>query len=176
MKEIGTKIRLERKKRGFTLNQLARRVRISPVTMHRIETGKSSPSVALLSEIALSLKRSLYSFVQEADHSFVHIKRKDQQSISSPALKIKLIGPRKMITDKISVTYGELKKGKSIDSHSNAGIEWVYLIEGKCEQKLGEETIIQEPGDSFAFNARVQHSITALEKMKFFAIYVRNED
>ena len=46
--------------------------------------------------------------------------------VSSSNLKGKLIGPRRMITDNIVVLYGELKKGKSLDPHTNPGIEWVY--------------------------------------------------
>ena len=177
MDKVGTNIRLERKRSGLTLQQLAEKVGISPITLHRIETGKSSPSVALLSEIAQNLKRPISSFIEESQtRSFVHIKRKDQRSMASSALKIKLIGPRKMIGDNILVTYGELKKGKTIDLHSNRGIEWAYVIEGKCEEKLGGRNIIMKAGDSICYDARIGHSVTALEKLKFFAIYVREKE
>lgn len=173
MEELGRKIRIERRKNGLTLEQLARKVGISPITLQRIETGKTSPSVALLSEIAQNLKKTISSFVQEFDRHFVHIKRKEQRSISSPVLNVKVIGPRKMITDHISVTLAELKKGKTITAHSNEGIEWAYIMEGKCRHQQGDETFLLEAGDSVSYNARVSHSVTALEKLKFFAIYVR---
>jgi len=41
-----------------------------------------------------------------------------------------------MIADNIVVTYGELKKGKKIDPHTNQGIECNYNIEGKAELKM----------------------------------------
>jgi len=176
METVGLRIRAVRKKSGLTLKQLAQKIHISPITLHRIETGKSSPSVAVLSEIAENLKKSIFSFMQEAENaSYIHIKRKSQRSMSSSALKVKLIGPRKMITDNISVTYGELKKKKTIDLHSNRGIEWAYVLEGKCEEILGDHSIIMEAGDSIAYDARIKHSITALEKLKFIAIYVRDK-
>ncbi len=85
---IGTKIRAERQKSGFTLRELAERLGISLITLQRIETDKSSPSVALLSEIAHQLNRSIFSFSEEQkDESFIHIKRKSQQTISSPVLR-----------------------------------------------------------------------------------------
>jgi len=120
MKEIGTKIRIERKKNGLTLEQLAKRVGISPITLQRIETGKSSPSVVLLSEIAQTLNKPIASFF-EINKSLVHITRKNQRKISNRMLKIKIIGPRKMIADNIVVTYGELMKGQTIDPHTNPG-------------------------------------------------------
>ena len=177
MERVGSRIRDERKRNGLTLEQLARRVHISSITLQRIETGKSSPSVALLSEIAQCLNRPISSFIQETErHPLIHIKRQDQQLMSSPALKIKLIGPRKMITDNISVTYGELKKGKNIDFHSNQGIEWTYIIEGRCEHKMSGESYVWKAGDSVAYDAKIPHSVTALETLKFIAIYVRDKE
>ena len=174
--EIGTRIRIERKKSGLTLNQLAKQVGISAITLQRIETGKSSPSVVLLSEIAQHLKKSIHSFFDERENPFVCIKRKNQRSISTPMLKIKLIGPRNMISDNIVVTYGELKKGKVIDSHTNRGIEYNYNIEGKSELKLNGQSYFLEAGDSSVFNARLEHSVTAHEKLKFFGIFVEDKE
>ena len=175
MEKIGTKIRIERKRNGLTLQQLAKKVGISFLTLHRIETGKSSPSVALLSEIAQILNKSVASFVQEIEKPLIHIKSKKQQVMSSPSLKIKIIGPRKMITNDIVVTYGELKKGKKIDAHSNPGIEWAYVIDGKCEHNQNGKNFVLKAGDSISYDARQEHSILALKKLKFFAIYLKDK-
>jgi transcriptional regulator with XRE-family HTH domain len=175
MEKIGTKIRAERRKNGLTLEHLAKKLGISPITLQRIETGKSSPSVVLLSEIAQQLNKSIHSFFEEREKPFVCIKRKNQRSISSPMLKIKIIGPRNMIAENIVVTYGELKKGKRIDPHTNRGIEYNYNIEGKCELKLNGQSHFLEAGDSSVFNARLEHSLTAVEKLKFFGIYLEDK-
>lgn len=174
IREIGTKIRIERKISGLTLRQLAEKVGISAITLQRIETGKASPSVVLLSEIANAVNKPIFAFFEQENEPFIYIKRKNQRSISSPMLKIKIIGPRNMISDNIVVTYGELKKGKKIDPHTNRGIEFNYNIEGKAELKLNGKSYFMEAGDSSAFNARLEHSVTALEKLKFFGIYVED--
>jgi transcriptional regulator with XRE-family HTH domain len=175
-KAIGTKIRIERKKSGLTLEKFAKKLGISAITLQRIETGKSSPSVVLLSEIANAVDKPIVSFFEESIKSFVQIKRKNQRTISSPMLKIKLIGPRNIIADNIVVTYGELKKGKKIDPHTNRGIEFNYNIEGKSELKLNGRSYFLEAGDSSAFDARLEHSVTALETLKFFGIYVEDKE
>ena len=95
--------------------------------------------------------------------------------MSSPALKIRVVGPRKMIADNIVVTYGELKKGKQIDAHSNPGIEWAYIIGGKCEHRQNDQSFILEAGDSVSYNAKVEHSVLALEKLTFIAVYVKEQ-
>ncbi len=170
--EIGPKIRIERKKNGLTLEQLARKVGISSITLQRIETGKSSPSVITLSEIANAINKPIGSFFEEEGGPLIHIKRKNQRSVSSSHLKGIVIGPRKMITDNIVVIYGELKKGKSLDPHTNPGIEWVYHIEGKSELTWNGQSLFLEAGDSVSYNARMEHSVKALESLKYFTIFV----
>lgn len=176
VKEIGTKIRDARKKSGLTLEQLARKVGISPITLQRIETGKNSPSVIVLDEIASALNRPLFSFLRNTGKPLVHIKCKDQQVVSSRSLKSIIVGPRRMIADNIVVIQGELEKGKSIDPHTNPGIEWVYITEGTCEFTLNGESHIQEAGDSASYDARIEHSVTALKKMKYFAVIVEDRE
>jgi quercetin dioxygenase-like cupin family protein len=80
-----------------------------------------------------------------------------------------------MIADNIVATYGELKKGQRIDLHTNRGIEFNYNIEGKAELKLNGQSYILEAGDSSVFNARLEHSVTALQKLKFFGIFVEDK-
>jgi transcriptional regulator with XRE-family HTH domain len=177
MEKIGTEIRVERKKRGLTLEQFAKKVGISIVTLHRIETGKSSPSVVLLSEIAHKLNKSIYSFIKEKRNPElpIHLKLKNQRPISTQALKIKVIGPKEMIGENIILNYGELNKGSSIDPHTNPGKEFSYTIEGKCQFKQNNQTILIKKGDSIFFNGRIEHSITAIEKLKFFSIYIKDK-
>jgi len=91
-------------------------------------------------------------------------------------LKIKIIGPRNLIAGNIVVTYGELKKGKKIDPHTNRGIEYNYNIEGKSELILDGQSHLLEAGDTSVFNARLQHSVTALETLKFFGIFVEDKE
>jgi transcriptional regulator with XRE-family HTH domain len=176
VEEIGRKIRTERRRSGLTLEQLARKVGISPITLQRIEVGKSNPSVILLSQIANAVNKPIFSFFEEEAGLFIHIKRKNQRSVSSPTLKGVIIGPRRMIAGNIIVTLGELKKGKCIDPHTNPGVEWVYHTEGKCEFKLNGQTFVIEEGDSISYNARLEHSVTALERLKFFSICVEDKE
>jgi transcriptional regulator with XRE-family HTH domain len=52
---VGNRIRERRKSLGYTMKQLADKVGVSSLTIHRVEMDKVSPSVALLSKIAESL-------------------------------------------------------------------------------------------------------------------------
>ena len=176
MERVAHRIRSERKRLGLTLEELAGKVGVSPLTLQRIETGKSSPSVALLSEIAQSLNKSIVSFVEEKEKPTVFIKDKDQQIISTPSLMLKVIGPKNMVNQNIVINYGEMKKGQTIDAHSNSGIEWAYVLEGKSEHIHNGQIVIMEAGDSLSYDARGVHSVTALEDLKFLGVYVKESE
>ena len=176
MKDVGQRIRAQRKKKGLSLEAMAKEVGVSLITLQRIETGKTSPSVALLSEIAQYLDKSILSFITDNRKTLNVVRKKDQQRISSTGLKVRLVGPRNMIQENISVSYGVLEKDESIGSHTNAGIEFAYILEGKCELKMGEESVILEAGDSVAYNARVEHEVIGIEKHRFLAIFVRDRE
>jgi len=109
----------------LTLQKMARKLGVSPMTLQRIETGKSSPSLVLLSEIANTLNKSIYSFIKETKSRKlpIWIKRRDQISMSTPIMNFEVIGP-----------------------------------------------------NSIFHNARIEHSITATEKFKFFSIYIKDKE
>ncbi len=174
--DIGKKIRAERKKMGLTLEQLARKVGVSVITLQRIETGKSSPSVILLSEIAIAVNKPIFTFFGKKTKPFMLMKRKKQKSVSDRTIRVKFIGPRKMITDNIIVTLVELKKGQTLDPHTAQGIEWAYNLEGRCEFTIDGKRYYCEPGDSVSFDASMAHSVTAIDDLKFIGIYVKDAD
>lgn len=82
---------------------------MSYLTIQRIETGKISPSVALLSEIAHQLKYPIEKFLKQKE-SLITIKANDQPIINSGNLKLRLLLPKGVIDGKISVSLGEAKK------------------------------------------------------------------
>ncbi len=91
-------------------------------------------------------------------------------------MKLKVIGPQKMMGKNIVVTHGEFKRGKSVDSHTDAGKEFTYILEGRCQFNQDGETLVLEAGDSIFHNARREHSIVGLEKFKFVSIYMKDKE
>jgi transcriptional regulator with XRE-family HTH domain len=169
--KIGSRIRTERQKAGMSIEELAKKAGISAITLHRVETEKSSPSVFLLSRIAEILNKPVASFFDSAA-SVKHIKRGKQRTVSGGGLKSKIIGPRGMIKDNIQVVYGEVGP---LDAHTNDGIEFIYCIEGKTELVVDGKPYVIGPGDSVAFSARAEHSVKPLDgTTTFFAILVED--
>ena len=65
--DVGNRVRTLRKNAKLTMKQLADLVGVSNTTIHRIETGQQSPSVALLSLIAQNLGHPITRFLNEAN-------------------------------------------------------------------------------------------------------------
>src|SRR3954454_21133065 len=57
--DVPRRLRAERERRGISLRELARRLRISPSAISQIETGRARPSVATLWAIVTELGMSL---------------------------------------------------------------------------------------------------------------------
>jgi transcriptional regulator with XRE-family HTH domain len=173
MKELGGKIRKDRVALGWSLKKLADKVGTSPMTLHRIEKGQRSPSVVLLSEIAYHLRKPINSFLRDKRDPLIHIKAKDQSETESANLKLKILAPKGLIDENITVSLCEAKIGKFVDEHTNEGHEWVYIIQGKCVIEHDGRLVELNQGDSLYFDARYPHSVIALKRLEFLAIYFK---
>lgn len=78
--EVGSTIRTLRKQRRLTLNQLSEKVGISYASLHRIEKGLHSPSVAVLSEIAIHLGHSITSLLSQIDQNITFLGQSSRHS------------------------------------------------------------------------------------------------
>jgi DNA-binding XRE family transcriptional regulator len=172
-KDIGFRIRDARKKNGLTISQLAYKVGVSYITIHRMETGRVSPSVVLLSEIAHCLGEPITAFFEQDQGKCTLIKAEGQQEIEAKNLKLKLLIPKGLIDDSISISIGRAKKGKCIDRHKNNGFELSYIMKGKCLFKYGNVEHELKKGDVIYFDGKTIHSVVALEPLEFLAIYFR---
>jgi transcriptional regulator with XRE-family HTH domain len=172
--DLSQKIREERKKSNMTLEQLAKKVGISKMTLHRIETGKTSPSIAILGDIAQALDRHLTSFIDE-DIGFIKITRKNDQFIfESEALKARNLLPRGSLNSvtagNIAVNYVEAENGQEIAEHTNKGFEWVYQISGKTIFHYDGKRCLSNPGDVFFYDGKRPHSAKYKGKNRFLLI------
>ena len=119
--QIGLKIRNERKNMNLSLKELAEKIGISTMTLQRIETGKTSPSVSVLSQIASHLRQPMNYFIQENRPKIIISKKEDQPTIKSSGMSLRVIVPLEMTDKNILVNLGEGKSGRFIDPHVENG-------------------------------------------------------
>ena len=168
--ELGQKIREIRKRSGLSMKKLAEKVGVNLLTIHRIETGKVSPSVALLSEIAYYLNYSITSFMTGEDRSVILIKGDAQPAIKSDKMDLKILAPKGSLDENISVTLGKAEPGEFISRHKNEGVELTYIIKGKNIFRYGSKEYEIGKGDLLYHEGKDWHSVTAIERTEFLNI------
>ena len=152
------------------MKQLAEKVGVSYLTIYRIETGKVSPSVTLLNDIASHLNYPIFSFFDQ-EKEIVHIKAEKQPVIASEKLQLKLVAPRGFINENIAISFGKAEKGEFISKHINRGSELAYVTKGTGIVKYGNTEYELKEGDLIYFQGETPHTVVALEPHEFIIIH-----
>ena len=172
--DLGQKIRFERKKKKMSLEALSKSACISKMTLQRIETGKTSPSIAVLGDIAQALGTPITSFIEENQRSIRIVKKKDQFAITGDDLFARNIFPRAPLStlnaESMAINYVEAKSGAVVKTHTNNGFEWVFQISGNSVLIYDGEEYIANEGDVFFYDGRHPHSVKYKGKNKFLLI------
>ncbi len=164
MEKIGHKIRTERKAKGLSLKELAEKCGVSTMTLQRIETGKTSPSVAILSQIAHYLMQPIDFFIKEESPKIRIVKSKDHRVVEAENMQLSMIAPLGFIEDNIFVNIVDAKEGCFVDSHTDNGYSFVYILEGGIIFEHDGVKYDLHPGDVLYYNASYPHSVTATGK------------
>jgi len=175
LKRIGSRIRSERNRLSLSMEALANKVGISKMTLHRIETGATSPSIIILTEISFHLKQPIESLIKEGEPNVVLLKKNQQDTIFDPESGIRVLAPRGLITDRITITCAELEEGTVIETHENKGFEWAYIIEGKAVVGVGTKSYPVEGDDAIFYDAHYPHSIRVHKRVQYVGLFLRDE-
>ena len=158
------------------MKKLAEKVDVSYLTIHRVENGKVSPSVSLLSDIAHILEHPIHRFFERGEGRCTFIRSEEQTRIASDSLDLRLVVPRGVISDNVTLSLGRAKTGEFVGAHKTKGFELSYIIRGRCLFKHGTKEIEMNPGDIMYFDGQVLHSVTALEPLEFLLIHFNREE
>jgi transcriptional regulator with XRE-family HTH domain len=172
--QLGRKIRELRKQRGLTMRQLADMVGVNYTTIHRMETGRVSPSVVLLSEIADRLGDSITNLLEDKKAKVTFIRKEDQPAVESAKMKLRLLVPQGLINDKISINFCKADVGEFVGEHQTAGFELPIILKGRCVFRYAGQEYEMKEGDLAYFDGNVSHSVVALEPLEFIALYFRD--
>jgi transcriptional regulator with XRE-family HTH domain len=164
MEKIGHRIRTQRKGRGFSLKDLAEKCGVSTMTLQRIETGKTSPSVAILSQIAHYLLQPIDFFIKEESPKIRIVRTNDHRVVDAENMQLTMIAPLGFIEDSMFVNLIEAKTGRFVESHTDDGYSFVYILEGGIVFEHDGMKYELQPGDVLYYNASYPHSVTATGK------------
>ncbi|MBU0513800.1 MAG: XRE family transcriptional regulator [Proteobacteria bacterium] len=161
MKELGAKIRFQRKALGHTLKSLADELDISVMTLQRIETGQISPSVALMQKIAQELKKPMSFFVHEREASFVHLAADDLRVYSQGGVELSEVFPQGAVDNRISVFVTRAKDGRIIKPRTTNSRQFIYQISGGLDITHEGKSMSLQPGEAIYFDAAADQTFMA---------------
>jgi transcriptional regulator with XRE-family HTH domain len=175
LQRIGSRIRAERNRLGLTLEALAAKVGISKMTLQRIETGATSPSIVTLTDISFHLKQPIESLIREGEPNVVLLKKDRQETLFDPESGIRVLAPQGLISERVTITCARLDRGTVIEPHVNRGFEWAYLIQGKAVVTVGSNEYPIEEGDAIFYDAHYSHSIQVKEEVRYVGLFLHDE-
>ncbi|MFC4116675.1 helix-turn-helix domain-containing protein [Nonomuraea zeae] len=159
---VRQRIRGLRLARGWSLDALAARCRLSPSNLSRIETGQRRIALDQLVPIARALDTTLDQLVESADDEDVVIR---PQACHTPGMTSWLLSRERSLhgvtVAKLRIT-AEHPTG-SADLKVHPGHEWFTVLSGAARLHLGERVVLVRTGDAAEFSTMTPHAIGAHE-------------
>jgi transcriptional regulator with XRE-family HTH domain len=181
---VGEKLRHLRQRRKMGLVELSRHTGLSPALLSKLEHGKLYPTLPTLSRIALVFSVGLeYFFNDEKQrHVFVIARKKDRLRFpEAPGLEQKAFDFESLdfgVTDRKFNAYlanFHAMPSEKIRMHQHAGVEFIYVTQGKLALKVGTEEEVLEAGDSLYFDAQLPHGYARVGTKPCSALVVTSE-
>lgn len=158
-KSLGEKIRAMRKKLKLDLDQLAEKTGHNPEFLKEIEEGKASPPVGALIQISRALAVDSSTLLAEDKK----VERRRSYRKRTKAYSYKNLTPG--AEDKHLWAYLvslDPKKEHEMVAYKHEGEEFVYVLEGRVEIKVGDAVNVVKKGGSLHFNSSVAHNLRNL--------------
>lgn len=169
---IGKQVRTQRKRLNLTAAALARQAQLSTGMLSKIENGLTSPSLATMTALANALHVPVTSFFRgyEEQRDVTYIKAGEGLSIerrgSGAGHQYQLLGhtigkPYSIEPYLITIT----DESEVFPVFQHAGMELIYMLEGRVTYRHANQTYTLRPGDSLFFDAEASHGPDEIQKL-----------
>ena len=153
MSQLGTNIKVERKRQNISLQDLASRVQVSPSFLSQIENGKNEPSLTTLKRISTCLGVTVSKLLGEDESIRTMLIKKDSRHKLSNLVDgfeiefISAFDPKQVMEACVHVLSPDGQSGKVPYTH--AGQELFFVLEGSIKLNVDGEMMDMEEGDSY---------------------------
>ena len=169
---IGKQVRAQRKRLNLTVALLAKQAALSAGMLSKIENGQTSPSLATLTALANALQVPVTSFFrgyeEQRDVTFIKageglpIERRGSGAGHQYQLLGHTIGKPYNIEPYL-ITINDESEVFPVFQH--AGMELIYMLEGRVAYRHADKTYTLEPGDTLFFDAEASHGPDEIQKL-----------
>jgi len=166
LSSFGARLRELRLKRGWTLEELACRSRLSKAFLSRLESGGRQASIAAALTLSRIFDVSLGALFESglATESCVIVRGANAIEKRINGLKFSPLSHagRFFNLHPIKVTVPVSRRGNEHYHHD--GEEWIYVLSGELTLSLAGKTHDLMPGDAAHFDSRLPHRLIASGK------------
>jgi transcriptional regulator with XRE-family HTH domain len=165
---VGERVKQIREEKGLTLNDLASRTGYDVPMLEQIENDMISPPLGVLVKLskALDMKLGYLIFAGESKPYDI-VRKEDRKHISRYASKkgvrygyaYESLAPQKRdrTMEPFLVTLEPADQEPDPSSHN--GEEFIFVLQGEMEVRLGEDTHVLHPGDCIYYESSIPHLV-----------------
>ncbi len=161
--KIGKRMRLLRKEKDITLEELSEKSGVALATLSRMENNKMAGTLASHNKICKALGVSISELYRELEDETKTVEavpkyKRTEHFIHARKAKYELL-VTKTLDKKIMPLMMKLASGGKTQKEQNKpGVEkFIYMIAGTLEAIVGNETHTLKRGDSLYFDASLPH-------------------
>lgn len=178
---IGAKIRLLRKDRQFTLQDLSEKTGLSKPLLSQVENSLVIPPLPTLLRISKALRVPMSHFITEEEERVILVRKKDVRT-----------APKRMVEgrDPDLYAYSSLVEGRTykkmeplhvefspvakdkVTTMTHHGEEFIHVLEGELEVIYDDTTVVLKEGDNLYLDGRIPHAYRSLTKKRTKAIMI----
>lgn len=173
---LGGRLRHLRRRKGMTVDELARAVDVDKAHISRIENNRKSPSIAMLAQLAKALGVSIGHLLGETlDKSEVKVTRASQLQDAGtndtghhrfiPLLHGKTVGSFEAF-----LAYPAADAGAADARHG--GQEMLYVVSGSIEVVFQDYMVTVSQGDCVHFPGYLHHRLRRVGRRKAVVLVV----
>lgn len=177
---LGARVRQLRRRRGLTVEELARAVDVDKAHISRIENNRKAPSVAMLAQLAKTLNTSIGHLLGETlDKAEIKVTRSIELD---GALRLQNAG------EPGEHQFAPLLHGKAVGSFEaflvhpgtdpgttearHSGQEMLYIVAGTVEVMFHDHVVTLRQGDCIHFPGYLHHRLRRVGRAKAAALLV----
>jgi len=165
---VGERVKAVREGRNLSLQDISQRTDLDISLLEQIESGSLAPPLGIVIKLAKALHLKMGYFISgEEDRAYTIVRKSDRKVVSRYDSKkgeyygygYESLAPHKknrhMEPFLVSLDPAETEEERS----THDGQEFIYVLEGAMEVRLGEEIHILRPGDSIYYDSTVPHLV-----------------
>jgi len=166
--KVGESVKAIREKKGLSLEDISQRTGLEVDSLAEIEKGEMSPPLGTIIKLAKALEMKMgyfisghedlpYTIVRKNDRKLVS--RYDAQRSDKYGYEFTSLAPykknRHMEPFIVKLEPTDIEEERS----THDGQEFIYVLEGSMEVRLGEEVHLLQPGDAIYYDSTVPHLV-----------------